>query len=268
MTEAVNTGGVISGEAPEGHDAAMIAKVEEKEAELANNGQDAPVEEPKEELLLGKFKSAEDLAKAYQELEKKLGSGGDDKVTDTKADLEADPTKATDEQVTEIVEGAGLELDNVAEHYYANGALSDEHYEALEKAGIGRQYVDQYLAGVEAQASQTRDQIMGEVGGQEQFDVMAQWAAANMTEAELDEYNKAVGSRDAAAVRSAVMALAFRYQKEAGKDPNLVGGNGGGKGGGFESLAQLTEAMKDPRYEKDPAYRKSVQDKLSRSNIM
>ena len=35
----------------------------------------------------------------------------------------------------------------------------------------------------------------------------------------------------------------------------------------FQSVAQVTEAMNDPRYEKDPAYRKMVEDKISRSQV-
>jgi hypothetical protein len=39
------------------------------------------------------------------------------------------------------------------------------------------------------------------------------------------------------------------------------------KGDQFKSQAQVIEAMNDPRYEKDPAYRKEVADKLERSNL-
>ena len=35
----------------------------------------------------------------------------------------------------------------------------------------------------------------------------------------------------------------------------------------FQSVAQVTEAMNDPRYEKDPAYRKMVEDKIGRSQV-
>ena len=35
----------------------------------------------------------------------------------------------------------------------------------------------------------------------------------------------------------------------------------------FASVAQVTEAMNDPRHEKDPAYRKMVEDKISRSQV-
>jgi len=36
----------------------------------------------------------------------------------------------------------------------------------------------------------------------------------------------------------------------------------------FESVRQVTDAMQDPRYDKDPAYRKKVTDKLARSTVI
>lgn len=256
MADVLNTGGQPSGAAPEGHEEAMLNAVAEKEAELAGIGQDAPQGEG--EKILGKFNSQDDLIKAYQELERKVGQ-------QTKP--EAAPQEITEAQANEIVEKAGLNMDEMADHYYANGGLADEHYSALEEAGIPRAYVDQYIAGVEAQANQIRDQIFQEVGGEQEFSAMSEWAAANLTAAELDAYNDAVESGDMSTVRSAVMSLAFRYQKAVGSAPNLVGGNNGGVTG-FESLAQLTAAMKDPRYNTDPAYRREVEQKLARSNIM
>ena len=34
------------------------------------------------------------------------------------------------------------------------------------------------------------------------------------------------------------------------------------------SVSQVTDAMQDPRYDKDPAYRKKVTDKLARSTVI
>ena len=40
-----------------------------------------------------------------------------------------------------------------------------------------------------------------------------------------------------------------------------------GEGDVFRSNAEVTTAMKDPKYEHDHAYRQDVQDKLERSNV-
>lgn len=262
MAEQVNTGTTQpTATAPEGHDEAMLAKVDQKEAELAglNKGTEETAEE---ELIGGKFKSQEDLLKAYRELEKKL----------SKPDAAAEETKEATEELQKeaeaAAESAGLDL-SALEHFYAeNGSLSDEHYAALEKAGIARNVVDQYIAGQEAVAERLRSELMASVGGEEQFQSIITWAAANLAKDDLVAYNKAVDSNDPAVVRAAVQGLAYQYTNRVGKEPNLVQGGGGGKGGGFESVAQLTAAMRDPRYANDPAYRREVEERLSRSNIM
>ena len=36
----------------------------------------------------------------------------------------------------------------------------------------------------------------------------------------------------------------------------------------FTSVSQVTDAMNDPRYEKDPTFRKEVEQKISRSKVI
>jgi len=36
----------------------------------------------------------------------------------------------------------------------------------------------------------------------------------------------------------------------------------------YESVSQVTDAMNDPRYEKDSSYRKKVTDKIARSTVI
>lgn len=264
MADTLNTGGVPSGASPEGHEQEMLDAVARKEAELANIGNDAPVEGS--EKILGKFTSQDELIKAYQELERKVGQQSKQGQSEPKAQSN-DTGGLTEDLANELVLKSGLDMEAMADHFYENGELTEEHYESLEKAGIPREYVDQYIAGVQAEAERYRDQILQEIGGEDEFMTMAQWALANLSEAELEAYNEAVDSGDLSVVRSAVMSLAYRYQRGAGKDPELVGGRAGGVSG-FESLAQLTAAMKDPRYQNDPAYRREVEQKLARSSIM
>jgi hypothetical protein len=262
MADILNTGGDASGAAPEGHEQAMLDKVAQKENELASVGGDAPKQEEGQKIL-GKFNSQEDLEKAYLELERKLSQGNkpEDKP-------EVKPEEATKEQVEEVVEKAGLNIDDIANNFYETGTISEEHYAALEKAGISREIVDQYVAGQQAQAEKIRGEIFNELGGEDQFNTIVEWAVQNMSKADIERYNRDVDSGDLATVRNAVMSLAYRYEKAVGTEPKLVGGDKGAAGEGFKSLAQLTAAMKDPRYATDPAYRAEVQEKLSRSNIM
>ncbi|CLP71539.1 Uncharacterised protein [Mycobacterium tuberculosis] len=65
----------------------------------------------------------------------------------------------------------------------------------------------------------------------------------------------------------AILGLKARYDAANGSEPTLLGGNAKASEDVFRSTAELTAAMKDPRYKKDPAYREDVKQKLARSNI-
>lgn len=265
MFESVTPQVDTSGQAPAGHNEAMTAKVDQVEAFLKQQQeQGQPQEAPK---LAGKFTSQEELERAYLELEKKLGQPKQEQQQPQEQKPQVDPTKVDEKQAEDIAKNAGLDINQMQAYFDEKGELSPDHYAALEKSGIPKAVVDQYIAGLQAQAEQYRSNLIGKVGGQEQFNAMSDWAKANLSEAELAAYNRAVASNDLTVVENAVLGLAFRYQSEVGKDPKLVGG-GNAAASGYQSVAQLVEAMKDPRYEKDPAYRKEVQDKLARSNIM
>lgn len=264
MAEILNTGASLpeGTPAPEGHDAAMIAKVDEVEKNLQDQ-QKAP-EAPTPEKILGKFDSIDDLTKAYEELERKLGAPKDPEET-PKAEEPA-PEQAAEQ----AVESAGLDMGALEAKYAEKGSLEDSDYEALEKAGITRQTVDNYIAGQEAQGLLLRNEVFNSVGGEEQFNAIAEWASSNLTADELQRYNAAIDSNDMNAVKSAVEVVSMKYTAAMGKEPSLLNGDNGNSSSAdvFMSTAQLTAAMSDPRYETDPAYRDAVAAKLGRSGIL
>ena len=59
-----------------------------------------------------------------------------------------------------------------------------------------------------------------------------------------------------------------RYLEANGSEGEMLTGKAPStRGDQFKSQAQLIEAMNDPRYENDPAYRKEIADKLERSDV-
>ena len=67
----------------------------------------------------------------------------------------------------------------------------------------------------------------------------------------------------------AIQGLHSRYRSGVGVEPTLVKGEVGDTTvGNFQSLAEITAAMSDPRYEKDPAYRSQVAEKLRKSSVL
>lgn len=221
------------------------------------------------EWLPEKFKSPEDLAKAYGELEKKLGSRTKEDTpseVETKADEE--PTNAED-QAREATEKAGLDFDELSNVYWENGSLSDEHYAKLEKAGIPKDLVDSYIAGQQALLDATRSQVFTSVGGENNYNSMTEWASENLSKDEIRAYNNAVNGGDMASAMMAVKGLKARYDAEVGFEPTRQVKGESAKAGSavYRSIAEMQEDMKNPRYWSDPAFRRDVERKLSRSDI-
>ena len=251
----------------------MVEKVEVQSAETTT---DKPVEEikptqSKPEGLPEKFNSVDELVKSYSELEKKLGeqSQPTEKSVDpvSKTELKEQPKSDLD-IATKAVDSAGLNMDSLAEEYAKDGKLADGSYESLQKAGIPKDYVDRFIAGQQAIADQQSSTVKDMVGGTQAYDTMSEWAGQNLSETEKTAYNSAVNSKDLEAVKLAVVGLKARYSQATGSEPKLVEGKSSASGEqGFQSWAQVTQAMSDPRYAKDVAYQTEVKNKLANSKI-
>ena len=90
----------------------------------------------------------------------------------------------------------------------------------------------------------------------------------NFDEADIDRYDKVMESGNPDAAYFAVQALAAKYNDGVGVDGQLLTGKPAkAQGDEFRSQAEVVRAMSDPRYDRDPAYRQDVYDKLERSNL-
>ncbi len=206
------------------------------------------------EWLPEKFNSPEDLAKAYGELEKKLGDNGQ---------------QPNQEAVNQVVEDAGLKMTDLTTEYEQSGSLSEDSYAKLEKFGIPREYVDGYIRGQEALSEKYQSDIFNMTDGRDGYTNMIQWAAQNLRADEVLAYNTSVNSGDIEQAKLAVKGLFARFSENEGHEPRLVTGTSGAYSNSvFRSTAELTQAMADPKYKTDPAYRQDVINKLSRSNIL
>jgi hypothetical protein len=240
----------------------------EKPEEQVNETQPA---QSKPDGLPEKFNSVEDLAKSYSELEKKLGGQSKeaiDPVSKATQKTEASKLDGKLEIAEQAVADAGLDMSSLQKEYSEKGKLDVKSYEALEKVGISKQYVDNYIAGQEAIANQQAVEIKETVGGDEIYQDMVDWASKNMTDGEKQAYNKAVNSGDMDTVKLAVNALKGQFERANGIEPTLVTGKAQPTAEqGFESWAQVTEAMSNPKYAKDIAYQNEIKNKLANSNL-
>ena len=248
MADSINT---FQPEAPESeeHQQAMLDRERVEEVD----------ERP--EWLPEKFKSPEDMAKAYASLESKLGQ-----PKETSEETDVSPTENPSE-VAELLDERGLDFSAFQEEYADTGTLSEEAYQALEEAGFSQSLVDSWIAGQDALAESTKQGVFSLTGGEEQYANMINWASQNLPEHEIDAFNATMNTQDKNMIELAVQGMFARYRSEA--EPNLIQGtnSSGASGGKFESTAQMTAAMADPRYANDPAYRQEVANKLARSSL-
>jgi hypothetical protein len=181
-------------------------------------------------LLAGKFKDAESLEQAYIELQKKLGSN--------EPEPEAEPEGVRDEEPeTQEVEKTEEEEDETPEE---DVVFTEQDVERIHNI----------------------------VGGPEEYNNMLKWAAQAMTKDDIDAFDHVIGLNDPQAAAFAVFALNKFYKDQQDSEGELLtGGKATQVEDVFKSQAQVVQAMSDPKYDRDPAYRQEVMEKLERSNI-
>lgn len=212
-----------------------------------------------EKLILGKFKSQEELEKAYTELQTKLGKPkeeappkGDEPTAEAVAKAEADIAKA------------GLDVGAFEAEYAEKGELSADSYEKLEKAGISKTMVDAYIQGQAAQVALYENSVTDLAGGTESYEALLKWGSENLSDDEITQFDEAVNSFDLKKASFAVKNLQARMASTEGTPPaSQVDGKGRAAAAGYESPAQMEADMNSPRYNTDSAFRAEVYRKLA-----
>ena len=219
------------------------------------------------ELLAGKYENAQELEQAYLELQKKLGS--DDEVEDTTLD---EDEVEYDEAVV-----AGIEtIQEASEEYYANeGQISEETLEKFDGMSA-RDLVEAYRAIQENTdpsdsypdlSDAEMNTVYNSVGGEEQYNQLTSWAAENMDDRALDAFNSIVDQGNPTAIQIAVAGMKAEYDNAEGYEGRMLTGKAAQASDAFRSQSEVVQAMSDPRYDRDPAYRQDLYDKLERSNV-
>ena len=238
------------------------------------------MEEAQESLLAGKYKDAQELEKAYVELQKKLGEGseasGDTEQATDEVQEESQDTEDKEETDGEAPDFAFL--DTLYDEATSGKDYTKETIEQLSKMTT-EQVADMHLRWVRDASEryierppdfteQDAAELKGVVGGEANYNNMIEWANQNLSEKEIDMFDSVMEKGDTASAFFAVKSLAYRYNDTIGKDGQMITGTAPKSDGSiFRSQAEVVKAMRDSRYDRDPAYRQDVQDKLSRSNI-
>jgi hypothetical protein len=225
-----------------------------------------------EQLLAGKYKSSEELEKAYIELQKKLG----EKEEDTE---QASAEEKTDEK-PQLSENATL-ITQASDEYYANGnKLSPEtmaKFSSMSSQDLIKAYMEVSQT-PEFQAQQVQpaaditdsqiNQIKNSAGGERAYANIVNWAKNNLPQNQINAFDEVVNTGSVQAIQLAVAGLKSQYDNANGIEGRMVTGKTAPNSGDvFRSQQELVRAMSDPRYDNDPAYRQDIIEKLDRSDL-
>lgn len=255
------------------HEAAMVAAVDANEkATQESMKPDAEIEpsvesSEEETLYAGKYKSIEEMEKAYKELESKLGAnndGNNQTESQPKDSNNGDEVPNSQDEAKEVLQEKGLDYSSLETEFNANGSLSEETYTSLADKGIPKEMVDAYIAGQQAIAEQTAGKLMAVAGGEQGYQEMIAWASENLSQAEQDAFNSSLGN-DAQA-EFAIQGLYARFKSQ--QAPSLVKGQSNPTStSGYASKQEMSLDMSNPRYKTDPAFRANVARKIAKSNF-
>ena len=212
-----------------------------------------------------KFKSAEDMANAYSELEKKLGAG---------ANEQEEQQQPEEEQIDEQQEDTDTENTNTntviakasKEFFENDGVISEETYKNLAEIGLPKELVDSYAAGQQALMQSEEGSIKAVADGN--WDQMAEWASNNLTPEEINTFDDIVQNGTVDQAKLAAKGLYAQYKAENGVAPRLTQGSVTGSATmPFKSNQELARAMSDPRYKSgDKAYHEEIDRRIAVSN--
>lgn len=196
------------------------AKIEAARAELAEE------EAADSGLILGKYESTEDLAAAYQNLQREYT-----RLKDGSSD-QGEPETVAESQEQETPE---------------QGA-DDEQPSAADLERVAR----------------LTNTVHEQAGGKEKYERLTSWAKENYSGEQIEAYNAVLNTGDPQLVLSALKGIQYDYMMGNGFEPKLTRGRAPTQDvQGFRSSFEVQQAMNDPRYQQDAAFRKDVERRIA-----
>lgn len=274
----------------------FLAEIAEQDQQIdatertAIDDDDATDDDGQPKLLAGKFRSAEELEKAYLEAQKLIGQRGQQR---SEEQAPAEPAPLSREQAIEhygdsivtAAEEAGIDLGAWDQAVRRGDDTAELRQKLSQQTGIPAQLIEQYEAAYRPQPK-TADggtqgltdadvvEIKAAVGGEQEFARLSQWAATNLQPAELSAYNQAVDAGNRQAVQAFLWGMQARANGGATtREPELIGGGRPPQAARFETQEQALEAMRKTNdngkrlYNVDPKYRAWYEKTLARSTF-
>ena len=211
--------------------AAEQEKINAAKAELYDEQQRGE----EEGLILGKYRTQEDLVEGYRNLQRENERMRNGQPPDVELESERDrPEQQLEQEPEEESEEPGNQL-------------------------------------TEEDAIRIRDGMFKQVGGQEKYQALIAWANENITQQQADAYQQALDAGDEQSIMTQLKSFQYDMMMSRGYEPKLTGGRAPTQDiKGFESEAQVVAAMSDPRYSgsnPDHAYIREVERRMAVSKV-
>ena len=223
-------------------------------------------QEDRPEWLPEKFKSPEDMANAYSELEKKMGAGANEDQQEQEEGETTDEEEQPDDSTKEDTNTNDVIVEASKEFFENDGVISEETYKNLAEIGLPKELVDSYAAGQQALQQSEEGNIKSVTEGN--WDQMAEWAANNLSPEEVETFDDIVQNGTVEQAKLATKGLYAQFKAENGVTPKLVqGAVNGSSTMPFKTNQELARAMSDPRYKSgDKSYHEEIDRRIAVSH--
>ena len=251
-------------------DSTTIENLSEEEQNSLEVGQQLQAEQ--EQLLAGKYKNAEELEKAYVELQKKLGS------SEEEAEEGDDETTEEVEEESEEASPAVSLISDASQEFSEKGELTPEtmaKFSEMSSGDLVKAYMEiqGQVEGSEAVAAADLSDaevnaVKNYAGGEAAYEQLTSWAEQNLEASSVEAFDSIVNTGSLEAIKLAVSGIKAQMDEANGYEGRMLSGKSPKASGDvFRSQQQVVDAMSDPRYDADPAYRQDIIEKLGRSDL-
>ena len=224
------------------------------------------LEQNEQQMLAGKYANAEELENAYLNLQQKMGQQSTDDEGESEEyeeEPDGEPSYEYDDDVFSILQE---EIDEY-------GALTEETINSLSEYMDADELVKLGMDMAEPEYGDLDPQDITDIqnfaGGEESYSNLIGWASENLSQQYIDAFDQVVDTANAPAIQLMVAGLMATYQENNGYEGRMLTGRAAQDVGSvqpFRSQAEVVQAMSDPRYDNDPAYRADIMQRLEISN--
>lgn len=251
--------------APEGEQAPSFTLEQQDAAQQAGMSveeftqQNAEQSQEPEDKYAGK--TVEQVIEMHKEAERRISELGQPAPQEQAQEAEGEPGAFSPSDVTSAIQEA-------AAYFSQHNSLTEEHVDALEKAGVPRESAASFVqAGIDS-AELTAIRVFEITGSEDGYTSMLGWMRKHVDASELAKFDAALDSGKRSDILEATNNMWARFQADGGGPPKLISGEIAQLDGvkPFASDAEMVAAMSDPRYsgpQRDPAYVKSVEARIA-----